>query len=429
MFEYLLNFCRVTEQDSRIINNLIKNNKIIIDRGKIVSRNNVLGFELAKKIRPSWAAGNIRIFFREAYATDISNGKILAYFIYNKKKYPAIAIESGKLIYGFDPEIEIKNLLEESYVKKSRPLYTYLPFHYHKIPFNRQLNKLLIKFLRDTKKFPSWPIDNSVDTIRYSFLKSVETLTNKVLKTKKIWPNNKKFAIVISHDVDKKDGIRNADKFLELESRKGLRSTWFLLSNYYHIEKSFLDKIVRNKCEIALHGYNHDNKIAYLNESMIKKRLNHGFGKFKGYKLKGFRSPALLTTPMLEKVLSKHFLYDSSVVDTEMFLSDSKNTGCCTVFPFFRNNILHLPITIPIDSLLIFRSFTQNQIYNLWVKKIEHIRKMGGLALLATHTESAYIANKKYFPIYERFINYISKCDDAWIATCFDIATWWNKSQ
>ncbi len=409
----------------KLAESALDSGRVAISKGKTLFKCKVAGFEMSDKIKPKWAKRRMNIFFKEAYNQQDAGGEVLAYFLYNNKRYPAIVLNSGKITFNFDPESSITGILNEEYARKSRPLYTYIPFHYHKIPFNQAIYRFILKF-QSAGGYPSWPADNSVDTLRHVLLRCIELTANKKLKTKNLWPGNKKFAVAVTHDVDKEEGLKNAEKFLKLESKNGIVSTWFLLSNYYKIDDSILKRI-SDKNEIALHGYNHDNKIAYLDKRIIEKRIRHGIEKFKKFHMKGFRSPSLLTSPNLENALSKYFLYDSSVTDTEMFLSDSRNSGCCTVFPFMRNGILHLPITVPIDSLLIFRGFSPQQICTLWKNKLEQIRKIGGLALITTHTESSYTANEKFFPSYKNFVKEISKYDGAWIATCSEIAEWWKK--
>lgn len=397
---------------------MITINKIIINKKQLLFERKLITLDVDKSIKPNFA-DTIRFPLRSAYMNN-SKGKVLANFIYNKKKYPAIIKNNKEIILNFDPEETINYILEESYIRKTRPIHSYSPIHYHKIPFRILLTKLKYFSKKQKPEFPAWPIESSIESIRYI----VSRLKNQ--KQKPLWPNNKKFAVALTHDVDTLEGFKSINQFMEIEKRYNMRSTWYIVSNYYPLAKSTLNNLKEQGHEIGWHGYNHDNKIAYLKKESIKKRIKKSMLFFKQNNVKGFRSPSLLTTPILEKEISKILLYDSSTVDTDPFLADNPSRGCCSVFPFHKNNQLIIPITVPMDASLICAGFSSEEIYNLWIKKIDWIKSIGGVAVITTHTEKHYSANKQMLTIYEKLLKHLSK-EDAWIVTMAEIAEWWKK--
>ncbi len=405
-----------------------KHKIIYINKHRLIKSNKILKLEIDKKIRPKWLVGEgINIYFPKVYKNEVK-GEVLAYF-FDKEKLPAIVKKDEKIIFNFDPEETINSLLAEKYVKKKRPIYTFLPFHYHKIPFRIGLGKLQT-FIRSrfSKQpgFPGWPIEGSVDVIRTIFLNSLK-LIQKNIKIGEFWPNGKKFAIALTHDIDTGKGLKNIKLFSAIEEQFGFRSTWFIVGDYYKKDYEQLNRLIDKRHEIGLHGYSHDNKLAYLSIKKIEERISK-CRKFIGrYGIKGFRSPSLLNSENLEKVLQKYFLYDSTIPTNEKYLSDSDYSGCCSAFPYFKGRMLEIPITMPMDSSLVFLNYSTDSISDLWIKKLDWIKALGGVAILNVHPEPHFSGNKKMLNVYRKFIGYISTMNDVWVTTMEQIANHWKK--
>lgn len=378
--------------------------------------NTLASIEISKSLRPNWLGKNenVKIFLPAIYKND-SKGQVLSSFIINNKKYPAIVKEKNRLIFNFNPKETISFLLNEKYVQRKRPFYTYLPFHYHKLPFRSLLGKLL-SLSKKQKEFPGWPAEKSVELIRH-FIKC----------KKPKWPHNKKFAIAITHDVDSAKGQENIEKFSKIEEKYGLTSTWNIVASYYDLNDSLLKSLIKKGHEIACHGYNHDNKTPYLSPNKIKYRLEKCKEMLKKYNVRGFRASSLLLSQELSKQIHSHFVYDSSVPDTEACIPDADSSGCCSVFPFKKENTVEIPLTVPMDSSLVFAGYKPTQILEIWKKKIEYIKKVGGIAVITTHPENHFSANKEMLGIYNRLMDYVSKQKDAWIANMSEVAEFWKK--
>ena len=62
-------------------------------------------------------------------------------------------------------------------------------------------------------------------------------------KRKSFWKRGKKFAVVLSHDIDTEEGLLSVHKFLELEEKYNFKSTNFVVGNYYKLKEEVLQFI------------------------------------------------------------------------------------------------------------------------------------------------------------------------------------------
>ena len=142
-----------------------------------------------------------------------------------------------------------------------------------------------------------------------------------------------------------------------------------------------------------------------------------------------FSNPSLLRSGRLFGILPQFFDYDSSIPDTEIYSPIGNHNGCCTVFPFFINNLLELPLTIPQDAVLLNLGFSPEKIFSVWINKLNWIKSIGALAVVNTHPDPHYSGNTKMSKLYEKFIENVVKDPNAWIANPCEIAEYWIKNR
>lgn len=386
-------------------------------------REGMLGLELSGRVKPPWMKGeSIRIPFPETFRGG--EGKPLAFFSWEGERVPAISLRDGKVVFNFDPGKTVNCLLGEGYLKPKRPFYTRLPLNYSRFP--RRVRAGLGRMGRGSETregFPSWPIEESVEAIRWAFLKSLEILHGK-MEVNAFWPEGR-FCVSLTHDVDSGRGFENIEYFREIEEGLGLKSCWYIVGGGYKKDFRVLDGLARSGNEIGLHGIKHDNRIAFLGEGKIRKRIMGAGPLIKRYSIKGFRSPSLLRSPELSRAESGIFKYDSSVPDTERFSQISPANGCCSVFPFFREGMLEIPLTVPQDACLL-KIHGPERILEVWKEKLDWISRVGGLACINTHTDSHFSGNPGMLGVYEKLLKYM-KGKRPWFANPSGVAEWWLK--
>lgn len=327
-------------------------------------------------------------------------------------------------VNNFDRIIE--NLVFEQYYEQRRPLHSYMPLSYTKIPINLRnfLFKMSLK-LKTDPKWPEWPVEKSVELTRYLYIKSISMALKKKVPYVSFWPNKKKFAVAVTHDCDTGSSFKNIDKIREIEKKYGVKSCWNILSSKYRIDREKLRKLKDDGCEIGLHGYNHDNKTPFLKKAKIIERLMSASKLMEEFDIKGYRSESLLRNKEFLELLSDSFYYDSSTCDTDIYSPVAMRSGTCTVFPFFIKNMVEIPITLPQDYRLMRLNKTKSQIFEIWKDKIDFLRQVNGAVVLLTHPDSHIFGNDRYLDVYDRILKYMADFSDGWIATPYEIAKWW----
>ena len=225
------------------------------------------------------------------------------------------------------------------------------------------------------------------------------------------WLDGKKFALVLTHDVEFAKGQEKCIELMKIERSLGFKSSFNFVPERYQVDKNILKELVKNGFEIGVHGLNHDGKL-FKNKNIFDKRAKKINEYLKDWKAVGFRSPAMHHN--LEWIHNLDIEYDSSTFDTDPFEPQSK--GIETIFPFIvynktnNSNYLELPYTLPQDHS-VFIIFEEKNI-DIWKKKLDWIAEKGGMALLNTHPDYMYFNGKPAFEeysinLYKDFLNYV----------------------
>src|ERR1700748_576068 len=76
------------------------------------------------------------------------------------------------------------------------------------------------------------------------------------------WPEGKKFAFVMTHDVEGSKGLNRVRRLMELEARNGCRSSFnFVPAGEYEVPADLREEMNRAGFEIGVHGLEHDGKL------------------------------------------------------------------------------------------------------------------------------------------------------------------------
>ena len=249
------------------------------------------------------------------------------------------------------------------------------------------------------------------------------------------WPDGKKFALLLCHDVDTKKGYESCLKLAEIEEDLGFKSYFNFVPERYHNSRSVLEELRRRGFEIGVHGLKHDGKL-FGSRKIFNQRALKINDYLKKWNTRGFSSPSMHHNTDWMHALN--ISYSTSTFDTDPFEPQSDAIG--SIFPVWVQNgnkqqgYLELPYTLPQDHLLFV--ILQKTCIDIWKMKLEWIAEHGGMALLNTHTDymnfgSPKLDNEEYpFSYYLDFLNHIKNkyYGQYWNILPNEMVRFWKKS-
>ena len=247
------------------------------------------------------------------------------------------------------------------------------------------------------------------------------------------WPDNKKFALVLTHDVDTQKGHDNCIHLADTEERLGFRSSFNFVAEDFKVSHALINELKARGFEVGVHSIHHENPFTSKKEfQKTAVKINE---YLKQWNAIGFRSPSMYHN--LEWIHDLNVEYDASTFDTDPF--EPQPDGVRTIFPFWvtgnngRPGYVELPYTLPQDFLL-FIILQQNN-FDIWKKKLDWIAENGGMALFITHPDYINFNTKLHYekyPVryYEDFLNYIKTKYEGqyWHTLPRDMARFWANN-
>ena len=225
------------------------------------------------------------------------------------------------------------------------------------------------------------------------------------------WPDGKRFALVLTHDVEGQKGYDRVPQLVELTQRYGFRASFnFIPVGEYQVTTAMLELLERTKFEAGVHGLEHDGKLYQSPEKFAAKaariqQVLHRWGAV------GFRSPL-----MQHRLGWMHALgceYDCSTFDVDPF--EPESDGMRTLFPFWvqapgTEGFVELPYTL-VQDFNLFKVVGEQNI-DIWKKKLDWVAKQGGMVLLNTHPDYMCMngsLDRDEYPVarYEEFLRYV----------------------
>jgi hypothetical protein len=334
----------------------------------------------------------------------------------------------GSVALPFDPNEAIRNLTMERYRrlddagdgKRSggvalRAYYLLRPL----LPRRVQLAmRRAFSRIQGRTKFPRWPYEPARHDLArriYAFLAEITDAPPPWIAT---WPGPYSWALVLTHDVETTVGY---DKMLEigaLEEARGYRSSWNFVPRRYRVEDSRVADLTNRGFEVGIHGLYHDGRDLESME-MIRERLPAIREYADRWGASGFRSPA--TQRHWEWMNLLGFDYDSSFPDTDPY--EPQPGGSCSWLPFFIEDLVELPITLPQDHTLFV--ILRRAGASTWIEKASQLRDRNGMALMITHPD--YMIDPAVEEAYARFLDEFNGDTTAWMALPRDVAAWWRR--
>ena len=262
----------------------------------------------------------------------------------------------------------------------------------------------------------SWPIDNHASTKPEGW---------------KGWPDKKKFALILIHDVDTQKGHDKCSKIAEIEYPLGFHSTFFFVPERYKVSLKVIQELKEKGFGVGVHGLKHDGKL-FKNKKMFSRRAKHINAILKKWDTVGFSSPS--THRNFEWMHELNIEYATTSFDTDPFEPQPEGVG--TIFPFIVKNKYHQYVELPYTLAQDFSLFVLMREKNIdvWKKKLDWIAENGGMALINTHPDymgfNGTVGNENYpYQYYVEFLTYLSNnySGQYWHVLSKEMASFWKN--
>jgi peptidoglycan/xylan/chitin deacetylase (PgdA/CDA1 family) len=334
--------------------------------------------------------------------------------------------EDGSVFLPFDPDDAARTVLREAYLELTTSRFeaqttTLARAAYYRLrPFVPRGVQLALRrrFARvqDHPAFPRWPVESALHDLYDFVLGLVDEIAGQPVPRLASWPDGKSWAVVLTHDVETAVGYARVEAVLDVERRKGLRSAWFFVPERdYRVADEQVAMLRASGCEIGLHGLHHDGRDLSPPELSVRVPAMRAWAERWG--AAGFRAPA--THRSWELMPQLGFDYDSSYSDVARY--EPQAGGSCSWLPFFIEDLVELPITMPMDHTL-FEVLGHSD-GSAWHEKAAFLRERGGMALLLTHPDYLDEARLRE---YECFLEEVAGDLTAWCALPWEVSTWWR---
>jgi hypothetical protein len=223
------------------------------------------------------------------------------------------------------------------------------------------------------------------------------------------WPDGKKFAFVLRHDVDTFKGHEKVRELAALEEGLGFRSCFYFVPERYPVSRALVAELKERGFEVGVHGLVHDGMLFSSRELFLKRaaRINK---YLKEWGAVGFSSPSM--HHKLEWMHKIDMEYDISTFDTDPF--EPQPDPARTIFPFWyqqspsHRGFVEIPYTLAQDFTLFI--LLKEKDTSIWKRKLDWIADRGGLALVNTHPDYMNFDKVKCgideyeYNIYEEFL-------------------------
>ena len=247
------------------------------------------------------------------------------------------------------------------------------------------------------------------------------------------WPAGKRFAFVLTHDVEGSKGVSRVEQLMNLELRHGFNSCFnFVPEGEYRVSDATREMLGHAGFEVGVHGLEHDGKLYSSKEQFAAKafRINEYLRK---WNCSGFRSP--LMQHKLEWLHALNVQYDASTFDTDPFEPQSDAAG--TIFPYWvpgpgESGYVELPYTLVQDFSLF--GVLREQNIDIWKRKVDWVAEHGGMVLLNTHPDYMCFEGqprRDEFPVahYEELLRYVRDKygESHWAALPREVARYYRE--
>jgi peptidoglycan/xylan/chitin deacetylase (PgdA/CDA1 family) len=263
-----------------------------------------------------------------------------------------------------------------------------------------------------------WPVESRYAEFLWEIMTHLlRTVPEQQLYMKSLWPDNFRYAFILTHDVESAIGQSFIHAVADLEESLGFRSSFNFVPEGYRIDMDLVDELRNRGFEIGIHGLKHDGKL-FSSRIEFERRVVRINQYLKELSAVGFRAPLTMRNPEWMQLLNIE--YDLSFFDTDPF--EPIPGGTMSIWPFFLGHFVELPYTLVQDYTL--TSVRGETTPRLWLEKTDFIEKYHGMALLNSHPD--YLREPANIKIYSTFLSTMQGRNDYWHALPHDVARWWR---
>jgi len=204
------------------------------------------------------------------------------------------------------------------------------------------------------------------------------------------WPDGKRIAVVLTHDVEGPEGLAKCRRLAEYEASLGFHSSFnFIPEGDYAVTADFRAWLGERGFEVGVHDLRHDGKL-YSDRETYRENAQRINRYLKEWSAVGFRSGFMLRE--LEWMHDLEIAYDASTFDTDPFEPQPDPAG--TIFPHWMDDparteggrgYFEFPYTLPQDSTLFL--LLREAAPRIWLEKLDWLADQQALVLVNVHPD------------------------------------------
>jgi hypothetical protein len=290
------------------------------------------------------------------------------------------------------------------------------------VSIRKHLQRLFFRRWKELP-FPCWPVDTTVEQI----LEKLLLLSMKAQGIERIpfiwfWPQGASSCALITHDVETRAGADFVLRLMDIDDGFKIKASFQIIpEGRYSVSRGFLDEIRTRGFEVNVHDLNHDGNIFDNREALLERAPS--INRYvREYGSEGFRAGLMHRSAEWLKALD--ISYDMSFPNVAHL--EPQRGGCCTVFPYYIDGILEIPLTTSQDYSVFHVLGTYST--DLWKKQIALIQERHGLVSFIVHPD--YIKKPRAQDVYRDLLGHLTVLRDeenVWIPLPRDLNRWWRQ--
>jgi hypothetical protein len=290
------------------------------------------------------------------------------------------------------------------------------------VPVRKHLQRVRLRGW-DRIPFPRWPVDFSVDILmRNSMELALRSAGVDKLPFIWFWPEGARGCGILTHDVEAISGREFCGRLMDLDDAVGLKASFQVVPEKRYADSHHLCEEVRRRgFEVNVHDLNHDGHLFHSKEEFLERAVR--INQFRqAFQSRGFRAAAMYRRQDWLRALE--FSYDMSVPNVAHL--EPQRGGCCTIMPYFIDDMVELPLTTIQDYSLF--QILGDYSTKVWKKQIELILERNGLVTVLTHPD--YLIEKRARAVYVELLDYLRDLRDrryVWFPLPGDVERWWRS--